>query len=71
VGFRLHIPGVGLDDVCDMTVCFAMATLYLQELDERRGGNHLVVMDGDPAGGEDGTSDAVLARSLEGKTRSG
>ena len=51
-GSRFHVPVSTASDVCDMTVCFAMATLYLQKRDERRGSNSLVGTNGSPAGGD-------------------
>lgn len=48
--FYFHIRLPTTSDVCDTTVCFALAMLYLQKRDEREGGKH-------PTGTEDNSND--------------
>lgn len=67
--FRLHAPITAMSDVRDMTVYFAMATLYLQKRDERRGVNHLAGTNGDFAWGDGGASVALLTSGEEGNDR--
>lgn len=61
--FRFHRVLVPvMSDARDAAVCFALATLYLQKRDERRGVNRL-------AGADDGSDGASVAvrTSVSGK----